>query len=300
MTAKETMFHAYDVRGVYGTEVTEGKFEKLGRAMAAMADRIIFGSDYRKHNDSLKEAFLAGYSGEVLDVGDCPTPAVSFHSREWGACLTASHNPAGYNGLKPIRERHVAFSRELEQLEQEYYCVVAEGNNPAGGNHITVNEANVTPAPELLAEYLDALPAFEGGVFDLGGGAACSVKQIFPETIFCQPDPEFTCRDPLPEDASLTKLKEITSRRSVLGFAFDGDADRVMAVDEGTMIDGGIATCLIARQLLERGDKIVVNIDFMQETKQRLADEGYRVVVCPVGTKYCVEALEREGAKLAA
>lgn len=288
---KEEMFKAYDIRGLYGSEVTEEKFARLGKAFNSLASEIFFGRDYRLHNDELRKSFLEGFDGRVMDLGCVPTAAVSFHAKAFGAVLTGSHNPTGYNGLKVIHERHNAFSRELEQLEESFY------NN---GNYSAGRAARVEDASALLTEYLDALPAMEGGVFDLGGGAACAVEHIFPETIFSSPDPQFSCRAPLPEDKSLGELKKKTVEKQKVGFAFDGDADRMVVVDGGVVIDGGAIVCLIAQELLKQGDKIVVNIDFTQEAKDKLEEMGFQVVVCKVGTKHCVEALEKNNAAFAA
>lgn len=276
------MFRGYDVRGVYGEEVTEEKFVALGKALNGFAKKLVVGMDYRQPNPSLFKAFSKGYSGEISFIGNCPTACTSFNSREYGMQVTASHNPAGYAGAKFIHERHGFFEAELEKLRKIFEKKLGEKITVAKG-------AEIVESKQLLEKYVEAIPEIERGVFDLGGGAACAVKKIFPKTIFATPDPLFEKRAPEPKEETLGELKKKTVSEKQLGFAFDGDADRVMVADEGKVIGGPIVTAFLCQQNFSKGDKIVLNIEFSQESKQYIEDElGMKTIVCPVGTKHVV------------
>lgn len=291
------MFRGYDIRGVYGKEVTDGRFTALGVALNSFSKKFVVGMDFRQPNPALFKALSQGYSGELLFMGNAPTAAVSFNSKEYGLSITASHNPAGYAGAKFIHERHGFFEAELERLKKKFEeCDGKAVPKNAGG-------AKVIESKELLDAYADAIPEISKGIFDLGGGAACAVKKIFPKgkTIFDTPDPLFERRAPEPKDETLGELKKKTVSEGQLGFAFDGDADRVMVASEGKVISGPIVTAFLCQQNFKKNDKVVLNIEFSQESKQFIEDElGMKVAVCPVGTKHVVTNVLKHGAALGA
>jgi len=284
------VFRGYDVRGVYGSEVTPEKFQALGRALLQFSKKLIIGMDYRKPNPELFSAIASSFGGEIRAIGNCPTACVSFNTRQYGVMLTASHNPAQYAGAKFIHERHGFFEAELKKLEGEFEKELATPS--------ISKPAKVEPAPELLEKYEEDIPEITKGIFDLGGGAACAVKRLFPTTIFDEPDPLFKKRAPEPKEESLGELKKKTVEEKQTGFAFDGDADRVMVAAQGKVIPGPHVTAFLCSQNFKKGDTIVLNIEFSQETVDFVRDElGMKVVTCPVGTKYVVtNVLEKRAA----
>ncbi len=284
------MFRKYDVRGVYGSEITPEKFVRLGAALGLSGKELALGRDYRVHNDALGKALLTGYSGTVLDVGVCPTPVLAFAAEKQGAMLTASHNPPEYAGLKLCIERHEATVTEMFSLSEDYDSAVVAPTTPC-----------VEDASGLIQDYCGSLPAFEDGLYDLGGGAACALPQkIFPQTLFSKPDPWFGHHSPLPEDATLGALKEATLKRGKVGFAFDGDGDRMMAVDGGKVVDGGIVTAFLAQKKLKASERVVVNIDFRQDVKEFIEESGFKLTICAVGMNSVYEAAVHTRAKFGA
>ena len=104
-------------------------------------------------------------------------------------------------------------------------------------------------------------------IYDLGGGAACSIKQLFPRTLFAAPDPDFKLHSPEPKDDTLGELKRATAKEKLLGLAFDGDGDRCMVAAGGRVIDGGIMAAWLCENHFKKGDRMVINIDFTDEVK---------------------------------
>lgn len=291
------MFRGYDIRGIYGSEITDERFASLGVALNSVSNKFVVGMDYRQPNPALLKALCRGYSGEFLYMGNAPTAAVSFNSKQYGLSITASHNPAGYAGCKFIHERHGFFEKELDSLRRKYESLQGK---PLAAN---AGGATIVERKDLLENYCQAMPEISRGIFDLGGGAACAVKKIFPKgkTLFNTPDPVFEKRAPEPKDETLGELKKKTVSEKQVGFAFDGDADRVMVASEGKLIGGPIVAAFLCQQNFRKNDKVILNIEFSQESKQFIQDElGMKVVVCPVGTKHMVTNVLKEKGVMAA
>ncbi|VVB67208.1 Phosphomannomutase [Candidatus Norongarragalina meridionalis] len=279
------MFRTYDVRGIYGKDITGEKFCSLGKAMSGYANEIVVGMDYRRHNEELAAAFRAGFEGEVRYLGRAPTPAIAFHSEKLGAALTASHNPAEYNGLKPFRERRCFWPEELKELEGK--------TEPCGLKPPKPLEAD----SELHDGYVSALPEAGDALFDLCGGAACALKDVFPHRIFDEPDPAYQRHSAEPKDETLSVLKEKSHEK--LGFAFDGDGDRVAVCDRGKVIDGGTVIAFIAERFMKKNDTLAVTLDVSDEVVQYLTDAGFGVEVSAVGDVFVLQKALREGAAFA-
>ncbi len=297
------LFKGYDVRGVYGDgkgEVNERRFFALGRAMAQFDSEIVVGMDYRSHSDTLTAAFASGFASnadengnesgatknkienKVVFLGRATTPCVAFCAKRFGASVTASHNPPEYAGLKPFRNRRCFYGEDLAQL-QSYYSQEENSASNAAIAAAAKKASKLKEDEDTKRAYVESLPEFENGVYDLGGGAACAFAPLFPKTIFAEPDPLFSKRAPEPNDETLEALKAETLKRRCIGFAFDGDADRVAAVDSGKFIDSGVLGAFYASRFLKRGDVIALTIDVSGEVCDWLANEGFQVVFSPVG-----------------
>ncbi len=136
-------------------------------------------------------------------------------------------------------------------------------------------------------------------MFDLAGGAACAIKQVFPSTIFSDPDPLFEKHHPEPRDDALGALKEKT-RKGLVGFAFDGDADRVIVCDSGIVLEGDVVAAFIADRLLKKRQRLVLSIDCRQEVFDSLEESGFRVATSKVGDPNVLGTALREKAVFSA
>ncbi|HLD63063.1 MAG TPA: hypothetical protein VI875_04300 [Candidatus Norongarragalinales archaeon] len=289
-----TMFRTYDVRGIFGKEITAESFFVLGKALEKFSKTLVVGMDYRRNNDLLASALLDGFGGEEVFLGHAPTPAVAFNSQSLGASLTASHNPPEYSGLKPLKQRRCFYAEELSQLKKEFDGVPEKRAGANGAAH------SPKPDAELLGSYCAALPEFGNAVFDLAGGAACSIAGIFPKTIFSQPDPLFVRHSPEPTPGALSVLADETRKVPSLGFAFDGDADRCAVVDSGKIVDSGAAAAFFAVNFLAKGSKIVLTLDVQHEVFVFLQDSGFKTEYSPVGDVFVLKKAEEAGADFAA
>jgi phosphomannomutase len=275
------MFGAYDVRGIYGKDVTDAKFSALGSALSSFSASLVLGMDYREHNSQLAKAFLSGYSGGVRYAGFAPTPLVVFNSGKLGACITASHNPPEYAGIKFSKEKRCFYSEELAVLKKKFEAAKQKRRTPV--ELPKVDE-------ELVSIYLDSLPvASPNALFDLAGGSACALKNYFPQSIFSKPDPRFEKHAGEPTREALSVLTARTREKQCVGIAFDGDADRAAVVDCGEFVDGGIAGAFLAVSNLKRRDKVVLTIDVSDEVFLYLQDYGLQPIYSPVGDVFLLK-----------
>jgi len=307
------MFKELDIRGKYPSEINEQKFHLLGKILAKRANSILVGMDYRKNNPALFRAFAEGYGKPIDFVGVLPTPAVATLSGDYGAMLTASHNPAEYSGMKFFKGATYISKGEMEKIREEFERLdekpekerreqkirgdsEGKSNATSQGGKIHPAQPMIIPRTEMVAEYLELIPEIKNGIFDLAGGAVCALKELFPKRIFDEPDPEYKRHSPEPKEDTLNELKGHTIKTRQLGFAFDGDGDRLQICDSGKLIEGDITAAFIGENHLRRGDRVVLSIDCRQEAFDFLHDEGINAITSKVGDAYVVEkALQSDG-----
>ena len=310
------------VRGVANQELTPELALTLGRAAAHVigGSRWVIGRDPRRSGPLLGAALAAGLASEgveVVDLGVLPTPGVAHLSAVHGvpgAMISASHNPFGDNGIKLFTAGGHKLSDEVEHRLEE---ALAELSARAGG-HPRPGGADVgliTAEPDAMAPYRDHLVtrAIAGRgldglrvVVDTANGAVSGLAADVLEAlgarvtaIHDRPDGvniNDGCGSTHPEDLQ----RAVVEAGADAGLAFDGDADRVLAVDAaGELVDGDeiIAICAIDRH--ERGelanDTVVVTVMSNLGFRQGMAAHGISVVDTSVGDRYVLEALDRGG-----
>jgi phosphoglucosamine mutase len=293
------------VRGVANSELTPELVLALGRAAARTlgGDPWVVGRDTRGSGPMLQAAFAAGLLAEgvqqVIDAGVLPTPAIAYFSaHNPGAMVSASHNPWQDNGIKLF----AAGGRKLTDAEEER--LEAELDT-APATATTVGEVF---APMRYAErYVDHLPPAPEGihvVVDCAHGAASDVAPLAfagarMRVIGAQPNGRNIndgCGSTHPE----TLQAAVVEHGADLGLAFDGDADRVVAVDHcGRLVDGDQLIALFALDMRERGflkdDTVVVTVMANLGFRLAMAEHGIRVHETQVGDRYVLEALEANG-----
>ncbi|HUR50466.1 MAG TPA: phosphoglucosamine mutase [Acidimicrobiales bacterium] len=313
------------VRGAVGTELTAEVALALGRATArALGPQpYAIGRDTRLSGGLIQAALSAGLAAEgasAIDVGVLPTPGVAFLARHWdiaGAVISASHNPAEDNGVKLFgpggRKLNIDDEARVEaELQQLLQIPVAAATGRIGSEVGTLSER-----PDAAENYVNHLTAVLGGpklgalrvVLDCANGAA---SELAPRVLrdlgadvsaLCdRPDGtniNTSCGSTFPQALQEAVLEE----GAAVGLAFDGDADRVLAVDEeGELIDGDRMLALFAADRKSRGqlahDTVVVTV--MTNLGFHIAMEkiGVKVVQTPVGDRWVSEAMDEGGYQL--
>jgi phosphoglucosamine mutase len=292
------------VRGIVGEDLTPGLVERLGRAATlwSKGGRVFVGRDTRGSGPELEEAFARGVvaaGGNAVLAGVLPTPAVALLALDLGAVISASHNPPEYNGAKLFdREGQKLTDAAEEEIEALFDAPFA--GPPGEVDHVGVaTDSYLEHIVERFGSDLSALRI----VVDCANGAYSGIApQAFEqldaqvETIGTEPDGTNINVGCGATDLRALQHKVIEAGAD-LGVAFDGDGDRMLAVDgSGHVVDGDQ---ILAILMLHLGVDLVAVTVMANLGLHRLAEErGIRVITTSVGDRYVLEALRREGGVL--
>lgn len=311
----EDLFKAYDIRGIYPSELTLDFAHRLGRAVAMCFtnEDIVVGRDFRIGSDQLAAELIRGITEQganVIDVGHCSTSMLYFATQEHpGIMVTASHNPKEYNGFK----------------------ICAKGGNPLGyPDGLTPiklamenrefgrpKHKGKTRRKDILGEYASFIRKFKGKikklkvVVDTGNGVQGRIipkvfarlpAKIIP--LFFEPDGNFPNRSPNPIRAgALEKLsKAVKQNKADFGAAFDGDGDRIVFVDEkGSIVRPDHILALLAVHLLNENPhaKILYDLRSSRIVKEKVTEAGGVAVMTRVGHTYITQIMKEDNALLA-
>jgi phosphoglucosamine mutase len=291
------------VRGIVGEDLTADLVERLGKAAALWSGRgrILVGRDTRASGPELEAAFARGVvsaGGNALLGGVLPTPAVALLALDLGAVISASHNPPEYNGVK-FFDRH---GRKLTDAAEEELEALLDAPSPGGGQTARAQVAIESYLEHVVERFGSNLSDVRIAVDCANGAYSGIAPQVFERMgATVRPlanDPDGTNINVGCGATDLSFLaREVRERRLDLGVAFDGDGDRMLAVDErGETIDGDQIVAVLA---LELGVDLVAVTSMTNLGFHRLmAEKGIRVVTTDVGDRYVLEALGREGGLL--
>lgn len=270
-------FHAYDIRGIYNVDFDKEVAYKVGYFLPELlsADKVLVGRDARVSSPEIHEYLLKGITdagADVYDAGLCTTPMVYFGTAFYGfkasVQITASHNPAEYNGMKVSRENALPVGYDTglgqikEWIESGRECVPAE-------------KKGVVHQIDVKKDYLPFLLKYKGDwsglkiAMDVSNGmASLFVREIFgdqPTYIYEDMDGSFPNHEPNPlVQANVEDLKKLVAQtKADIGIIFDGDADRVMFVDENSrFISPDLMIAVLGHYFLEeRGEKGYIHQD---------------------------------------
>ncbi len=314
-------FHAsilreYDVRGIVGDTLTDADAFALGRGYAALAieegaKRVAVGRDGRTHSPEMESALVEGLTRGGLDVvriGMGPSPMLYFATAtlgvDGGIQVTGSHNPADYNGFKLLLKSRSVYGEEIQALGRR--CAAGEWSEGAG---------KVEHADVLDAYVSRLIEDFQGGSFRIGwdagngaGGPALErlVRRLPGEhhTIFTEVDGRFPNHHPDPTvEANLEDLKKLVAYEELdFGIAFDGDGDRIGAVDgEGRVIWGDQLMMILAAPVLaeQPGATIIADVKASQILFDRIAELGGTPLMWKTGHSLIKSKMKETGAPLA-
>lgn len=300
------------IRGVAVSDLTQEVCLKCGNALGSLKPnaKIIVGVDTRLSNGFVFSSFASGATlagADILFAGIVPTPAVSFlvqkHRADFGVMITASHNPAEYNGIKIFDSNGEKIGEDLQtEIERRFAkqtVVSAE------------NIGKITHKPQFKADYFKFLINFgiklDGlkVVLDCSNGANYQIaKRVFEHLgakVFVTgctnngANINKNCGALFPQ--KLAKL--VQDRRADVGFAFDGDADRVVMVDEnGTICDGDQIILFLTKMYQKYGllktNAVVMTIQTNMAIEKELGKLGIKLLRADVGDQYVTDKLKTE------
>ncbi|MFH1821418.1 MAG: phosphoglucosamine mutase [Methanobacteriota archaeon] len=309
------LFGTSGVRGVVGEQITPQLAIGLGLTLATHlknSGAVVVGKDPRTSSDMLESCLISGILSGGCDVkrlGIVPTPAVSFAARKLkakaGIMITASHNPPEYNGIKFFDSSGMAYTPIMEgKIERIYFG--KKWKKAAWDKIGNVEELDVLQSyVEALAGTVQISRDYKV-VVDCGNGAASVVAPLLLGEVGCrvtslnsQPDGFFPGRPLEPSPENLVELcKVVKSTGADLGIAHDGDADRVVIVDNtGLVVPGDEILALIAaRQVMGSRGTVVTTVDASKVVDEVVGERGAKVVRTRVGDVSVAAEIKRRKA----
>jgi len=291
------------VRGVVGEFLTPELVERLGKAATLWSGggRVFVGRDTRGSGPELEEALARGVvaaGGNAVLAGVLPTPAVALLALDLGVVISASHNPPEYNGVKFFDGE----GSKLTDAQEEEIEALLDADAPGGGS---IDRVEV--AADSYVEHVVELFGSDLGGLRIAVDCANGAYSTIAPAAFEQLGAKVTAVGNSPDGTNINEgcgatglaLLQQTVRAGVfdLGVAFDGDGDRMLAVDaSGKVVDGDQILAVLALHL---GVDLVAVTTMTNLGFHRLMEErGVRVLTTDVGDRYVLEALRREGGVL--
>ncbi len=313
----ESIFRAYDIRGIVHEQLTPEVVKEIGRAIGSEAfergeQTVVVARDGRLSGPVLVEALKQGLmeSGrDVIDIGEVPTPvlyfATHFLETHSGVMLTGSHNPSNYNGLKIVIAGDTLSGDGIKKL---YKRIVSDellsGRGSEESRDISQDYIGQIVGDVALAQPLRV-------VIDCGNGVAGNIApQLFQSLgcevigLYCDVDGNFPNHhpDPSQEENLQEMIKIVKSEKADLGLAFDGDGDRVGVVDsEGNIIWPDTQMMLYSMDLLSRnpGSDIIFDVKCSRHLSATIRGHGGRPVMWKTGHSLIKAKMKETGALLA-
>lgn len=317
------MFGTDGVRGIANKELTCELAYKLGKAGACVltevsgSPKILVGMDTRISGDMLESALVAGIlsvGAKAVCVDVIPTPAIAYLTKKYGAdagvVISASHNPVEYNGIKFFNGEGYKLSDQLEDKIQSLIESDFKGIDIPVGENIGLK---TNKSKKALTDYIE----FAKSTIDIdlkglkvaldcanGASSITSVKafkELGADVYVINNDPDGVninknCGSTHPEEL----MDYVVKKKCDLGLAFDGDADRCLAVDEkGNLISGDFTIAIVGKYLKDKGklnkNSVVVTVMSNLGLDIALNKEGIKTVKTKVGDRYVLEEMKKEG-----
>ncbi len=322
MDVPAVIFRQYDIRGLVGDELTPQLAHAVGRALTTVGraklgrdPKVAVGYDNRPSGLVLSSAMrdgVAAAGGTAVDVGMLPTPALYLAVEELdvdgGVQITGSHNPPEFNGFKMLMAGETLHGAAIQELRQ----LIEDDKLDSGSGTIEGDDS-------VRRRYADAIISRNGPlkqpvkvVVDCGNGvgslcAESILSRIGADVVplFCESDGTFPNHHPDPTvPENLVDLQEAVRRTGAqLGIAFDGDADRIGAVDEnGTVVYGDQLLVLFGRDLVDRGvtgSPVIFDVKCSDVLAQKLTEAGLEPVIWKTGHSLIKTKMSEMNAPLA-
>jgi phosphomannomutase/phosphoglucomutase len=290
-----TIFREYDIRGIVDKDLNEEISFMIGKGFGSYLVRqgrnsLAIGRDVRLSSKRLKDAVIEGVIStglKAIDVGELPTPCLYFSvinlKTDGGIMITASHNPPEYNGFKLREGEQAVFGEGIQEIRE----IIEKGRFEQGKG----KKKEVNTVPAYIAAVKERIKLKRGVkvVVDAGNGTAGPIATRLLKDLgctlyelYCEPDGNFPHHIPDPTvEANLVDLSQkVREEKAEIGIGYDGDADRLGAVDEkGNVLWGDQLLTIFAQEILKRGP---ANIIFDVKCSQALIDTIKRYKGTPV------------------
>lgn len=312
------IFKAYDIRGIFPEQLNETIAEKIGRAIVVFlnAKKVVIGRDMRPHSTPLFHALVRGITeqgADVIDLGLCSTPMCYHANGKLGAdasvMITASHNPAEWNGFKICREQAIPLSGQtgigdIEALVNRNEWVKPERTGTVSTFDISAeyaqflrSHAHVTRKLKVVVDYANAMGSYEiAGIEDF-----FDIVPLYKKLDGTFPNHE---ANPLKQDTLQAIRAKVVEVGADFGAAFDGDADRCGFIDDkGQIIQMDLFTALIAQDILSEKAAgtvpILYDLRSSWAVKECIEANGGKPIMSRVGHAFIKAQMRQYGAVFA-
>jgi len=316
-----SIFREYDIRGIAGTDISAEFAHRLGQTFALWASQktgkekllISVGRDCRLTSDEYADALIGGLTSsgfDVLNLGTCPTPLTYFsvhhHHTDGAIMITGSHNPSEYNGFKIGIGKDTIHGEQIQELKQLYL----KGDFLCGAHGFVKKAEIIGPYVEYVNQVIKPKRKLKV-VLDAGNGTAATVAPLLFQAmgaeiipLFCELDGRFPNHHPDPTVPKNLKhlIEAVLANRADFGVAYDGDSDRIGAVDEnGRVIFGDELMIIFSREVLKNnpGATIISEVKSSQRLYQDIAAKGGKGIMWKTGHSLIKSKMKETQAKLA-
>jgi len=325
MQINPSIFREYDIRGVFPKDINTDTARAVGKGFALFLNQrfktshpsVLLGRDLRASSEPLRRGFIDGFiqnGGDVLDMGIATTPqliyTVAAHKKaHGGAMITASHNPAEYNGFKLYARGGIEIG-----LKNGLLRIRKIAQNESLNKNLRVGDVVDAKhdAERYVKQLLRLIPEIQPlrVLVDIGGGAVGGILpellsryKLFYKPLHFSPDPYFSDRSPNPLDEGVSRSmkKEMANGRFNLGVAFDGDGDRVVFFDEcGNRITNDRIFAILAAGVLDKKpkSKFVFELTHEMFLPHFISAHGGTFKESKVGGVFVRKAMAKLGAEL--
>jgi len=314
------IFRQYDIRGVWGKDLTVEIAELIGRAFASYLFKSInkeqakvsVGRDARLHSEIIHQSLIRGLNGsgiDVIDLGICPTPLVYYSlfrlPIDGGVVITGSHNPPEFNGFKLSVGKETIFGDSIKAIRR-----IIDSRDFKYGSGIVEYYLIIDDYVNFLKDKFQNLSGLKA-VIDAGNGVAGLVAPKILRTLgveiselYCEPDGRFPNHhpDPVVEENLKDLIAKVKEVRAHLGIGYDGDGDRIGVVSEdGEIIWGDRLMIIFSREILKEhpGAKIIGEVKCSQTLYDDILSHGGLPIMWKTGHSEIKKKLREESAMLA-
>jgi phosphomannomutase len=316
-----SIFKAYDVRGLYPSEIDEDAVYKIVQAYVAVfkpKEPVVLGKDVRLSSPSLWQSAAKGLTDagvDVIDIGTVSTDMIYFSVAKYGYAggmtISASHNPKEYNGIKFVREKAIAISGDTGIMDMRDQAL-------KDGQIMEPEKGEITKK-DIWADYVKHCLSFidskaikpmkivANANFGMAGVAVNKILANLPvviEPLNFEPDGSFPKGkpDPLIPELRLETENLIKTEKTDLGVAWDGDADRCFIFDEqGNFVDAAYLTAIIAEYFLKKfpGEKIICDVRQIWAIKDTVKENNGELIINKPGHAFIKDTMRKEDALFA-
>ena len=319
MKLAANIFKAYDIRGIYGKELTLDAIGLIAKSISNLYpndnDTIVIGRDGRNSSSEISKALIDSFlknGKNVIDIGEVPTPllyfAVNHFSLNSGIIITGSHNPKEYNGLKMIMDGHTLSGGEITRIYDDIIDGAFSNLNllKTSYKNLNISDEYIKQVHRNISIKKKLKIAVDAGNGVAGPIAVEIYRKLGLELIelYCSVDGDFPNHHPNPSDPKnlIDLINEVKKSKCDLGIAFDGDGDRCLILDnKGNIVWPDRQMMIFSKDILSKNKnaKVIYDVKSSRFLANVIKDSGGEPIMCRTGHSYIKKMMRETNAILA-